>query len=164
MASLHVLHGPDPLDSLSPNSATPLPSRKRPRQPRASTSTSIGIPNGHHTAASSSKPPRPTKPLGRPKLKTNVVVPDTWCSFCAGTTEANRDKKPEKMVSCTLCGRSGHFSCLGFKTAGLIQAVQSYDWLCIECKPCEVCKVKGDDVSYAAGRRLGRSRGADEIV
>jgi histone acetyltransferase SAS3 len=32
-------------------------------------------------------------------------------------------------------------------TPRLAKAVMAYDWCCIECKTCEVCMVKGQDVS-----------------
>lgn len=50
------------------------------------------------------------------------------------------------MVSCHLCGRSGHFSCLDMGSAELIRMVQSYDWTCIECKTCEKCEAKENEV------------------
>lgn len=37
----------------------------------------------------------------------------------------------------------------------LVAMVMSYDWRCIECKPCEICKEKGDDVS-SRERKEGR--------
>ncbi|KAF7247249.1 Histone acetyltransferase KAT6B [Varanus komodoensis] len=36
------------------------------------------------------------------------------CSFCLGTKESNREKKPEELLSCADCGSSGHPSCLKF--------------------------------------------------
>jgi len=42
---------------------------------------------------------------------------------------------------------SGHPTCLQMSSKRLVAMVMSYDWRCIECKPCEICKQKGDDVS-----------------
>jgi hypothetical protein len=39
----------------------------------------------------------------------------------------------------------------------LLKKVKTYAWKCIECKRCEVCKIKGEDVSriqVAHGGRL----------
>lgn len=73
---------------------------------------------------------------------------------------AYRDGLPEEMISCFSCGRSGHPSCLQMQTAKLIKAVRSYAWKCIECKTCEACQVKGDDVRLSQ-RRLESSTRAD---
>uniref|UniRef100_G3TEZ7 histone acetyltransferase n=1 Tax=Loxodonta africana TaxID=9785 RepID=G3TEZ7_LOXAF len=50
------------------------------------------------------------------------------CSFCLGTKESNREKKPEELLSCADCGSSGHPSCLKF---------------CPECKTCSACRIQG---------------------
>ncbi len=36
----------------------------------------------------------------------------------------------------------------------LCYTVMTYDWCCIECKTCEVCMIKGDDVSGPLGIRI----------
>ena len=36
-----------------------------------------------------------------------VAEPIPICSFCLGTKEQNRDKKPEELISCADCGNSG---------------------------------------------------------
>jgi hypothetical protein len=71
------------------------------------------------------------------------------------------------MVSCEECGRSGehivldstgldgyldieysgHPSCM--ELGEVSDVVRSYPWRCIECKICEICKEKGDDVCSA---------------
>lgn len=70
-----------------------------------------------------------------------------YCSFCMGSDDSNKLKRPERMVSCGQCGRSGHPTCLNMMTEKLAKKVMEYDWYCIECKPCEVCQVTGEDVS-----------------
>jgi histone acetyltransferase MYST4 len=50
------------------------------------------------------------------------------------------------MVGCHKCGRSGHPSCLEMNNK-LAKAVMLYKWSCLECKVCEACNSKGDDVS-----------------
>ncbi|OCF41081.1 hypothetical protein I317_05092 [Kwoniella heveanensis CBS 569] len=70
---------------------------------------------------------------------------DQNCSFCGGTDACNAIGKPEYMVSCAKCGRSGHRTCLNMVSPRLKKKVMTYDWECIECKSCEHCQVKGDD-------------------
>lgn len=36
-----------------------------------------------------------------------MAEPIPICSFCLGTKEQNRDKKPEELISCADCGNSG---------------------------------------------------------
>lgn len=38
-----------------------------------------------------------------------VAEPIPICSFCLGTKEQNREKKPEELISCADCGNSGMF-------------------------------------------------------
>lgn len=42
---------------------------------------------------------------------------------------------------------SGHPSCLSMSSPNLRAEVKKYAWQCIECKVCEICVSKGDDVS-----------------
>jgi len=79
--------------------------------------------------------------------------PDDYCSFCQGGDLRNRDGVPETMVSCFLCGQSGHPSCCNM-VGKLAKRVFTYDWVCLNCKVCEVCQVKGKDV----GLRFGSCR------
>ncbi|XP_067242354.1 histone acetyltransferase KAT6B isoform X3 [Chanodichthys erythropterus] len=64
------------------------------------------------------------------------------CSFCLGTKESNRDKRPEELLSCADCGSSGHPSCLKFST-DLTANVKALRWQCIECKTCSSCQIQG---------------------
>jgi hypothetical protein len=81
---------------------------------------------------------------------THPITPETVCSLCGGTDVHNREGGREKMVSCVKCGRSGHPTCLGITNSDVVKKMRSYEWCCIECKPCEVCLDKGEDVSFAA--------------
>uniref|UniRef100_A0A3P8W127 Uncharacterized protein n=1 Tax=Cynoglossus semilaevis TaxID=244447 RepID=A0A3P8W127_CYNSE len=71
-----------------------------------------------------------------------VAEPIPICSFCLGTKEQNRDKKPEELVSCADCGNSGHPSCLKFSPE-LTARVKALWWQCIECKTCSSCQDQG---------------------
>ncbi|XP_073542173.1 histone acetyltransferase KAT6B isoform X1 [Phyllobates terribilis] len=64
------------------------------------------------------------------------------CSFCLGTKESNREKKPEELISCADCGSSGHPSCLKF-CPQLTSNVKALRWQCIECKTCSACRIQG---------------------
>jgi hypothetical protein len=105
------------------------------------------------------RPPKPKPSIlsdqvpGRTPITTHRIlsivppIPDSNCSFCRGTESRNAQGKPEKMSSCCNCGRSGHHSCLNFTTKDLVMNSMRGDWRCIECKICEICETKGDDVS-----------------
>ncbi|KAK0143784.1 Histone acetyltransferase KAT6A [Merluccius polli] len=71
-----------------------------------------------------------------------VAEPIPICSFCLGTKEQNRDKKPEELISCADCGNSGHPSCLKFSPE-LTVRVKALWWQCIECKTCSNCQDQG---------------------
>ncbi|XP_023653859.1 histone acetyltransferase KAT6B isoform X3 [Paramormyrops kingsleyae] len=72
------------------------------------------------------------------------------CSFCLGTKESNREKRPEELLSCADCGSSGHPSCLKFSPE-LTTNVKALPWQCIECKTCSSCQIQGknaDDMLF----------------
>lgn len=73
--------------------------------------------------------------------------PDTECAFCSGDSSRNRDGRAEPMLACWECGSAGHPTCLGIDDFKLFTRMQSYPWLCVECKRCEICDEKGNDVS-----------------
>lgn len=98
-----------------------------------------------HKARTENGTPVPPPPAnGAP-----VAIPPGTCPICLGSEKRNRDGRPEKLISCNSCGNSGHPSCLGHNNASMIKKMRSYDWCCIECKSCEICKIKADDVSFA---------------
>uniref|UniRef100_A0A8C6VNX4 Histone acetyltransferase n=1 Tax=Naja naja TaxID=35670 RepID=A0A8C6VNX4_NAJNA len=71
-----------------------------------------------------------------------VAEPIPICSFCLGTKEQNREKRPEELISCADCGNSGHPSCLKFSPE-LTVRVKALRWQCIECKTCSSCRDQG---------------------
>ena len=73
-------------------------------------------------------------PFPPPKVKPSAI-----CSFCLGTTEQNRQKKAEVLISCHECGNSGHPSCLQY-TPSLVERIKAEPWLCLECKRCTICE------------------------
>ncbi|XP_061665281.1 histone acetyltransferase KAT6B [Syngnathoides biaculeatus] len=95
----------------------------------------------------------PRCPMASPLLLTSArllphereqlrVDPIPICSFCLGTKESNRDKRPEELLSCADCGSSGHPSCLKFSPE-LTSHVKRLRWQCIECKTCSSCQIQG---------------------
>ena len=71
------------------------------------------------------------------------VEPSPVCGFCLGTSESNKEKHPEQLLSCVDCGNSGHPSCLKFSEE-LTRQCMSEPWQCIECKVCSFCQHSGD--------------------
>merc|ERR1712223_367612 len=73
------------------------------------------------------------------------AAPSGYCDFCLGDRHENKKtNKPEDMVSCAECGRSGHPTCLQF-TDNMIISVKKYPWQCIECKTCTLCGTSEND-------------------
>ncbi|KAF8339644.1 uncharacterized protein EI90DRAFT_3037344 [Cantharellus anzutake] len=87
-------------------------------------------------------PPRPPPPK-RPK-RVKRPKRELECGFCQGDDERNKFGKPESMLSCAKCGRSGHPTCVDIKPHSA-RIARDYPWTCMECKPCEICQQKGDD-------------------
>lgn len=110
----------------------------------------VGAGKGKGKGGASFSGPRSTPILAAGSSEILHVAPaytrDKYCSFCAGTDERNKLDKREKMNTCVQCGRSGHPSCMGMGEK-LTKKVRTYGWVCMECKTCEVCEIKGDDVS-----------------
>lgn len=75
----------------------------------------------------------------------NITDNSPYCDFCLGDAKENRKtQKPEELVSCSDCDRSGHPSCLNF-TPNIILSVKKYKWQCIECKSCGLCGTSDND-------------------
>lgn len=72
------------------------------------------------------------------------VQVSNYCDFCLGGSSKNADGKPEELVSCHDCGRSGHPSCLKF-TKNMLVSTKRYGWQCIECKSCAICGTSEND-------------------
>ncbi|XP_075387805.1 zinc finger protein DPF3 [Tenrec ecaudatus] len=74
-----------------------------------------------------------------------TVIPNNYCDFCLGGSNMNKKSgRPEELVSCADCGRSGHPTCLQF-TLNMTEAVKTYKWQCIECKSCILCGTSEND-------------------
>ncbi|KAL4252534.1 MYST (SAS/MOZ) family protein [Abortiporus biennis] len=104
-------------------------------------------PQGDPFARPPSPPPYIPTPMGiahhKPPKKRRKFIRDTECGHCQGDDNRNRAGLPERLVSCSECGRSGHPSCI--QIGEIAHVVYSYDWKCPDCKNCEVCQKKGDE-------------------
>ena len=118
--------------------------------------------------------------VDRSKMKTihgkEIAKSLGYCDFCLGDATSNKKTgKPEELVSCAECGRSGKqllrnisqktykgkkillisiinllFWLLGHPsclqfTENMIISVRKYPWQCIECKCCTVCGTSEND-------------------
>ncbi|ORE08739.1 hypothetical protein BCV72DRAFT_334199 [Rhizopus microsporus var. microsporus] len=61
------------------------------------------------------------------------------------TAKKERITDPEALVKCSNCTRKYHPICANLTTPKQVAAVESYAWLCPECKICAVCKTVGDE-------------------
>jgi hypothetical protein len=122
----------NPVASSSKHSADYPPSQPKKRGPKPKKQNGHGSKSQQHRNSS---------------VETNYVKPppDDYCSFCHGNDLRNKVGQPDKMVSCSVCGQSGHPTCLNME-GKLAKRVFTYDWVCLNCKVCEVCTVKGEDV------------------
>ncbi|XP_076154202.1 histone acetyltransferase KAT6B-like isoform X2 [Alosa pseudoharengus] len=108
---------------------------------RLSSSSDAGRGAGIRGACASGSP-TPTITLLPHERDQTRADPIPICSFCLGTKETNRDKRPEDLLSCADCGSSGHPSCLKFSPE-LTANVKALRWQCIECKTCSSCRIQG---------------------
>ena len=69
------------------------------------------------------------------------VKPNQLCSFCLCTAEDNKQQQYEQLLSCYLCGNSGHPSCLKYSQK-LVVKIRSDEWECLDCKMCVLCSVR----------------------
>ncbi|XP_032238404.1 zinc finger protein DPF3 isoform X1 [Nematostella vectensis] len=95
--------------------------------------------------APSPMPRGPGRPRRPDMQSTHSVTPNSYCDFCLGDVSENKKSgRPEELLSCSDCGRSGHPSCLQF-TPKLTYNVKKYRWQCIECKSCTLCGTSDND-------------------
>ncbi|KAG8955769.1 hypothetical protein FRC03_011085 [Tulasnella sp. 419] len=96
-----------------------------------------------------SHPPHPPQPHTPPlppvkrKRKRFRLPREENCAFCQGTDLSNKSGVIEEMATCINCGGSGHPSCMNIEK--IADVIHNYDWLCMECKLCEICNRGGWD-------------------
>lgn len=69
---------------------------------------------------------------------------DAFCSFCMMTHESNPAGQPEELVACATCDNCGHPSCLQLDQQ-LTETIKTYQWQCIDCRTCSICRAPHDD-------------------
>lgn len=62
-----------------------------------------------------------------------------FCSECLGTADKNKQGEHESLISCSECGSSVHPSCLKRSDRATNVYKAEDEWLCIECKSCNIC-------------------------
>ncbi|SPO26503.1 related to histone acetyltransferase 3 (myst) [Ustilago trichophora] len=145
-------------------------------QPLSQATASLPAEPSSRRSASPSKPVRPNasaSPVKRRKLEPSSVVrkpnapapvssnqraqPQDICAFCLQTADRPKGDTPKLLISCYECGSSGHPSCLRWgRNSTKVRTALSYDWRCIECKKCEICRDKGDDAQLMFCDRCDR--------
>ncbi|KAJ7454743.1 hypothetical protein FB451DRAFT_1184600 [Mycena latifolia] len=86
----------------------------------------------------------PPSPPPKPARRRRGPPRERECGFCGGRSSKNPAGQQERMATCHECGRSAHPACLQLSPS-IGDLIQSYEWVCIECKKCELCHEKGDD-------------------
>ncbi|KAJ7746391.1 hypothetical protein B0H16DRAFT_1726567 [Mycena metata] len=134
-----VLLEKDAEDQVHQSNAEPQPSSPREEHPNHFSQYSEA-PQGDpfapqpesHPIPDDEPPPPPPKPTRRRRGGQRKEE----CGSCG--------KKSPPLVTCNECGKNAHPSCISLPpTIG--EYIQTYPWVCIECKKCEICLEKGDD-------------------
>jgi len=151
---------------LVPNTtAVPARTRHYSQEPSQYDKGPRGDPFAPQLSAAYIPVPEPIPQAPKPQKRKRKPRREEECGFCQGNDSKNKHGHLEPMVSCEECGRSGasshyyttptavlrvhslgHPSCM--ELGGVADVVRSYPWKCIECKTCEICLEKGDDVGH----------------
>lgn len=121
---------PSPQETLNVRRGSSRPQSKR-------NSSAAGTP-----VASSSLIVNPKRASSKPKPIYQRAEPEGSCAFCECEALALPDgniETAEDMLSCFNCGSSAHPACLKFENENTLAGCRTYDWMCQECKRCEVC-------------------------
>ncbi|KAF0427873.1 chromatin structure-remodeling complex protein rsc7 [Gigaspora margarita] len=84
-----------------------------------------------------------------------VTLPENVCAICFSTTLPSTIVPPangapcsdDHTIKCSQCIRKYHPLCLSLTTPRLMVAMESYKWLCNDCKTCVVCRTSGDEAT-----------------
>ncbi|TKY85391.1 hypothetical protein EX895_005553 [Sporisorium graminicola] len=97
------------------------------------------------------------RPVNAPTSAARRAPPHDLCAFCLQSADRPKGDTPKLLISCYECGSSGHPSCLRWgRNPTKVRKALSYDWRCIECKKCEICRDKGDDAQLMFCDRCDR--------
>ncbi|KAF7327468.1 Histone acetyltransferase [Mycena kentingensis (nom. inval.)] len=84
--------------------------------------------------------PVPASPSPKPRNRKGKQ-----CNLCHNPIRAVKSSS-ERIARCHVCPTVVHFECLNVAPR-VWRMISTYEWLCIECKKCEICHQKGDDAS-----------------
>ncbi|KAL1923377.1 uncharacterized protein VTP21DRAFT_8357 [Calcarisporiella thermophila] len=103
--------------------------------------------------AATSTPTSEVKKTSAPVGPVNPAYASNVCASChyltAPSTVVAENETPAcsmlYMVKCAKCQQSYHPLCLGLTTPRVVSAIESFAWICTDCKICVVCKSSGDE-------------------
>ncbi|KAH8915381.1 hypothetical protein BT69DRAFT_890224 [Atractiella rhizophila] len=98
----------------------------------------------------------PSKPGPKARRKKNSMLPlpktldlkepSNVCAFCLGPVKVIYHDKKNRVTTygdgamgCPKCFTSAHVDCEGFMTEETYAETQKYEWVCQNCKTCEIC-------------------------
>ncbi|KAK3914146.1 PHD finger protein 10 [Frankliniella fusca] len=73
-----------------------------------------------------------------------VDRPNAVCRVCEGDKNKNKLGRPEALIHCASCDKSGHLSCLDL-TVDMMPHIRKYSWHCTDCKLCAQCNDTADE-------------------
>ncbi|XP_026278088.1 supporter of activation of yellow protein isoform X1 [Frankliniella occidentalis] len=73
-----------------------------------------------------------------------VDRPNAVCRVCNGDKLKNKLGRPEALIHCASCEKSGHLSCLDL-TVDMMPHIRKYSWHCTDCKLCAQCNDTADE-------------------
>jgi len=66
------------------------------------------------------------------------------CGTCFMSSQSNAKGRPEDIITCATCGVYAHPSCMHLE-AELVETIRTYEWQCLECKICTMCRDAHDE-------------------
>ncbi|CAK5269309.1 unnamed protein product [Mycena citricolor] len=81
-------------------------------------------------------------PLPPSNMKQSAKRKRPQCISCKSASKGRGGV--DKMITCPDCERTSHIACLNLPPIAA-EAIQTYDWICTDCKRCEECNTKGDE-------------------
>lgn len=72
-----------------------------------------------------------------------VATKSRICGLCHKSDQGGRDE----LITCSVCGLSGHSKCLGC-SEGLLKRIKEFpNWECPNCKKCPLCGIHDEDTN-----------------
>src|SRR5699024_4280368 len=76
-------------------------------------------------------------------VKLVIATKSKICGMCHKSDQGGRDE----LITCSVCGLSGHSKCLGCSDALLKRIKEFPNWECPNCKKCPLCGVHDDETN-----------------